>query len=185
MGTPTWAFPCSSPHGTHIFFHVGYTWAFSLGHSHVGPIWDPSLFSYGYNLGTPTWAFPCWSQLGPTSFLMWETPGRSHLGITILVLLGTHIYVHTGYIWAGPNGTHIIFNMGYTWARPLGHSHVRPPIGPTSFFMWDTPGRSHLGIPMLVPIGTHIYLHFSMFLLGSPYVPIWAFLLLFQMVLCK
>ena len=34
--------------------HLGSIWAFPLGHSHVGPIWDPSLFSYWYNLDIPT-----------------------------------------------------------------------------------------------------------------------------------
>ena len=51
------------PIGTHLYFRMGHTWAFPLGHSHVGPHWDPSLFSYGTHLGIPTWAFPCWSQL--------------------------------------------------------------------------------------------------------------------------
>ena len=74
LGTPTWAFPCWSqlrpifiltwdtsghshlgtpmlvPIGTHLYFHMGHTWAFSLGHSHVGPNWDPSLFSHGTHL---------------------------------------------------------------------------------------------------------------------------------------
>ena len=134
LGTPTWAFPCWSqlgpififtwdtpghshsgnpmwvPIGTHIYFHMGHTCAFSLGHSHVGPNWDPSFFSLGTHLGIPTWAFPCWSQLGPIFIFIWEPSGHSHLGIPMLVPIETHIYFH----------------MGHTWAFPLWHSHVRP-----------------------------------------------------------
>ena len=158
LGTPTWAFPCWShlgpififilvqpgyshlgipmlvPIGTHLYFHMGYTWALAFGHSHVGPTWDPYLFSYGIHLGTPNWAshvgpnwdphlflygihlgtsiwaFPCWSQLGPTSFFTWDILGHAHLGIPMLV----------------PHGTHIFFHVGYTWACTLGHSYVGP-----------------------------------------------------------
>ena len=185
MGIPTWAFPCWShlgptsfftwdtlghyhlgipmlvPSGTYIFFHMGYTWALPIGHSPVVPNWDPYLFSYGIHLGTPNWAFPCCSQLGPI----------------------------------------FIFILGYTWAPPMGHFHVGPKCDPHLFFIWDTLGHAHYGIPMFIPHGTHIffhvgytwaltngthiYFHFSLFLLGSLYVPIWAFLVLFQMILCK
>ena len=134
LGTPTWAFPCWSqlgpififtwdtpghshfgipmlvPIGTHLYFHMGHTWAFSRGHSHVGPNWDPSLFSHGAHLGIPTWAIPSRSQLGPIFIFTWDTPGHSHVGIPMLVPIGTHLYFH----------------MGHTWAFPLGHSHVRP-----------------------------------------------------------
>ena len=105
LGIPTWAIPSRSqlgpififiwetpghfhlgipmkvPIGTHLYFHMGHTWAFSLGHSHVGPNWDSSFFSHGTHLGIPTWAFPCWSQLGTIFIFTWETPGHSHLGI--------------------------------------------------------------------------------------------------------
>ena len=104
LGTPTWAFPCWSqlgpififtwdtaghshlgipmlvPIGTHLYFHMGHNWAFPLGHSQVGPNWDPYLFSYGTHLSIPTWAIPCRSQLGPIFIFMWDTPGYSHLG---------------------------------------------------------------------------------------------------------
>ena len=152
-----------SPIGTHYIL-TGFV---PLGHSHVGPNWDPSLFFLGYNLVIPTCAFPCWSQLGPIFIFSWVQPGYSHLGIPMLV----------------PIGTHISFRMGYTWALPLGHSHVGPnwdphlfsygihlvtPIwaflcwsqfGPTSFFTWDTPGYTYFGIPMVIPHGTHIFFH--------------------------
>ena len=156
MGIPTWTFPCWSHLGPTSFF----TWD-ALGHSHLGipmlvPIGTYFFLSYGICLGTPTWAFPCWSQLGPIFIFMRDTFGHPQLGNPMLFPIGTHIYFH----------------MGYTWAPPIGHSHVGPkcdpylflygihlgtPIlafpcsshmGPTSFFMWDTPGHSHLGITM-------------------------------------
>ena len=179
MGIPTWAFPCwyhlgpififtwvqpgyshlgipmLVPIGTHIFFHMGYTWALPLGQPHVGPIWDPSLFSYGIQLGSPNWAFPCWSQLGPIFFFIQDTLRHSNSSIPMLI----------------PIGTHIFFHMGYTWARPLGHSHVCPTWDPHLFFMWDTPGHSHSGIPMLVQHGTHIYFIFHCFYLARHMFP--------------
>ena len=115
LGTPTC--PMLVPIGTHISFRIGYTWALPLGHSHVGPNWDPYLFSYGIYLGIPNWAFPCWSQLGPTSFFIWDTPGHSNLGIPMLV----------------PVWTHIFFHMGYTWVHLLWHSHGRPTWDPHLF----------------------------------------------------
>ena len=72
--------PMLVPIGTHLYFHMGHTWAFSRGHSHVGPNWDPSLFSHGAHLGIPTWAIPSRSQLGPIFIFIWDTPGHSHLG---------------------------------------------------------------------------------------------------------
>ena len=167
LGLPTWACPCWSqlgptfifiwdtpgpphlgmpmlvPTGTHFYFHLGHTWASPLGHAHVGPNWDPLLFSFGTHLGLPTWACPCWSHLGPTLIFIWDTPGPSHLGMPMLVPIGTHFYFHLGHIWASP----------------LGHAHVGPNWDPLLFFIWDTPGPSHLGMPMLVPIGTHFYFH--------------------------
>ena len=69
VGLPTLV-PYGQPNWDPLCFvkgaHFGPIWAIPLGHSHVGPIWDPSISLYGYNLGNPTWAYPCWSQLGPT-----------------------------------------------------------------------------------------------------------------------
>ena len=82
LGIPTWACPCWSqlgpififiwdlhghshlgilmlvPIGTHLYFHMGFTWALLLWHAHAGPNWDPHLISPGTQLGIPTWAFP-------------------------------------------------------------------------------------------------------------------------------
>ena len=135
---------------------MGHTWALPLGHSHVGPNWDPSLFSHGTHLGILTLAFPCWSQLGPIFIFTWDTPGHSHLGIPMLVPIGTHLYFHMGHTWAfshghshvGPNWDPSLFSHGAhlgipTWAIPS-----RSQLGPIFIFIWDTPGHSHLGNPM-------------------------------------
>ena len=132
------------PFGTHLYFHTGTTWVFPLRHSHVGPNWDPTLFSYGIQLGTRIWAIPCWSHLGPIFIfiqdtLIWTPPiGHSHVGPNWdphLFLYGIHLGTP---VWAFP-----------CWSQ----------LGPTSLFTWDTLGHAHLGIPMLVPHGTHIFFH--------------------------
>ena len=84
-GQPNW-YPLRFVRGTLL----GPTWAFPLGHSHVGPILDPSLFSFGYNLGIPIWAFPCWSQLGPTFKPLPTCPHPTHVGPTWASWQGFH-----------------------------------------------------------------------------------------------
>ena len=50
VGLPTLV-PFGEPKWDPLHFvrraHMGHTWALPLGHSHVGPNWDPSLFSHG------------------------------------------------------------------------------------------------------------------------------------------
>ena len=51
--------------GPTLFFYVGYTWALTLGYSHVGAKWDPYLFSLFIVF---TWLLIC-----------------SHLGIPVVI----------------------------------------------------------------------------------------------------
>ena len=57
----------------------------------------------------------------------------------------------TTFCLTGPHGTHL---GTPTWAFPCWSQ-----LGPIFIFTWDTSGHSHLGIPMLVPIGAHLYFH--------------------------
>ena len=131
---------------------MGHTWALPLGHSHVGPNWDPSLFSHGAHLGIPTWAIPSRSQLGPIFIFIWDTPGHSHVGIPMLVPIGTHLYFHMGHTWAfslwhshvGPNWDPSLFSHGTQVSTPTWAFPCTSQLRPTFIFTWDPSGYSHM-----------------------------------------
>ena len=135
---PTWdtlghshlGIPMLVPIGTHLYFHIGHTWAFPLGQSQVGPNWDPSLFSYGTHLVILTWAFPCWSQLGLIFIFTWDTPGHSHFGIPMYDV--------------GPNWDPSLFSYGTQVSTPTWAFPCTSQLRPTFIFTWDTSGYSHM-----------------------------------------